>query len=485
MFQRHISGGLRGRAALVMTKGAGSGLVVFLAALAGATAAGTTQAKLGAKPALLLMGGVAAAGLVVVFAHARQHVLLAWPVLTGAAYAFVQEPRGNPVVTFDRIWVFGLLAVIAVAERSPTAHPARRFFVRCLMAFIAVWCFRALTSSDLNLSLAQWVDALVLPLILFTATRLYSRTPGQREQIAGALVLGGLVLAGIGIAEHFIGFELATRSGGALRVESELATVRISGPYPVPEPYALSLLMCYAATLYWTQLRAGGRLLAGSSIAAIELAAIGFTLFRAAWIGAAVITFVAIGIRRGRWMRAVCVGSILAIFLLTGLSQIRHSTGLQERVDNTDNVWGRLATYQQGVDMFRSHPLFGVGINRYHPVAESLPPRVIKDIESVTFAHSSYVLVLAEQGLFGFGPFLLLTFASWRLIRALRRTPAVPDADVLGSAVLGAGFAYLVMSLTLTMIPYSPSNCFFAMLLGLVAGCLEDRSVTAEAVAPR
>jgi O-antigen ligase len=124
-------------------------------------------------------------------------------------------------------------------------------------------------------------------------------------------------------------------------------------------------------------------------------------------------------------------------------------------------------------------------VNRYHPVAESLPPRVIKDIESVTFAHSSYVLVLAEQGLFGFVPFALMTFATWRLIRALRRVPATPDADLLGSAALGAGFAYLVMSLTLTMIPYSPSNCFFAMLLGLVAGALEDESATTEAVTTR
>jgi hypothetical protein len=37
------------------------------------------------------------------------------------------------------------------------------------------------------------------------------------------------------------------------------------------------------------------------------------------------------------------------------------------------------------------------------------------------------------------------------------------------------------MSLTLTMIPYSASNCFFAILLGLVAGALEGQRRPAAA----
>jgi hypothetical protein len=57
----------------------------------------------------------------------------------------------------------------------------------------------------------------------------------------------------------------------------------------------------------------------------------------------------------------------------------------------------------------------------------------------------------------------------------LRRRTDVEDSDVLGSVAVGAALAYLVMSATLTMIPYSASNCFFAMLLGLVAGALEGQ----------
>src|SRR5207247_665972 len=156
----------------------------------------------------------------------------------------------NPVVTFDRIWIIGMVAVIAGAGAAPRAAPARLYFTRVLLVFAVVWGARAFLAPQQNLALANWIDALILPFLLFTATRLYARPLKRREQIAAAIMVGGLVLAAIGIAETIFGFELASRSGGALRVESELATVRISGPYPVPEPYALSLLMTFAATLY-------------------------------------------------------------------------------------------------------------------------------------------------------------------------------------------------------------------------------------------
>ena len=45
---------------------------------------------------------------------------------------------------------------------------------------------------------------------------------------------------------------------------------------------------------------------------------------------------------------------------------------------------------------------------------------------------------------------------------------------------MGAALAYLVMSVTLTMLTYGSSNSFFAMILGLVAGSL-DGDATAEA----
>jgi len=89
--------------------------------------------------------------------------------------------------------------------------------------------------------------------------------------------------------------------------------------------------------------------------------------------------------------------------------------------------------------------------------------------------------VLAEQGLVGFVPLLLLTFAVWRLIRGLGRRAASEDVRVLVGVLSGAAIGYLLMSLTLAMLPYSPSNLFFAALLGVAAGRLDSLT----AVRPR
>jgi O-antigen ligase len=450
-------------------------VLVGVSAFVAAAATGEAQARLGTKPVLLAVGGIGAIGMVTIFAVAREHVVLAWPILTGAAFAFVQFPRGNPVVTFDRVWIGGMITIIALARRTPYTDRSRRFFTRAFLAFAIAWGGQAVVAQKLDLGIAQWVDALVLPFVLFTAVRVFAATPAGRDRIAAAAMLGGAVLAGIGIAESVLGFELATRSGGALRVETELATVRISGPYPAPEPYGLALLMTLAMTLYWMQRRRGGRFVVGSAFATLQGVAIALTLFRAAWIGAALIVFAAIGIRRHRLPRALYIGGVMALVIFGSLSQIRQSTGLNERVGNTENVWGRLATYEQGLSIFRAHPLLGIGVNRYTAVASNLPQRFVHGVGSVDFPHSSFVLVLAEQGIVGFLPFLVLAFATVQMIRALRRRTDVEDSDVLGSVAVGAALAYLVMSATLTMIPYSASNCFFAMLLGLVAGALEGQ----------
>lgn len=480
MNQHHLAAVVRGRVIPLAAKTAFTGAALGVSLFAGALATGEAQTRLGTKPALMLMGALATAGLLALFARARHQVLFVWPVLTGALFPFVQEPKVNPVVTFDRVWLGAMIASIAGVAASVHRSRARVAFTRAFLALIVVWGVQAALTpaTTRNLALGTWTDALVLPFLLFTATRLFSRSELRRHQIAAAIMLGGVVLAAIGIAESIFGFELASRSGGSIRVESELATVRITGPYPVPEPYALALLMTFAATLYWTQLRAPSRYVVGFSAASVQLVAIGLTLFRAAWIGAALIAFLAIGVRRGRWPRALYVGAIMGAILISAVGHVKQNTGLSERVNNTDNIYGRLATYEQGLAMFTSHPLLGVGLDRYHDVANGLKPRVVHGIESVTFPHSTFVLVLAEQGLVGFVPLLVLSIATWRLLRALHRARA-PDAIILGPAVIGASLAYLVMSLTLTMITYGPSNAFFAMVLGLAAGTLDGDSTAA------
>jgi hypothetical protein len=70
---------------------------------------------------------------------------------------------------------------------------------------------------------------------------------------------------------------------------------------------------------------------------------------------------------------------------------------------------------------------------------------------------------------------MALSIAVWWLIRGLRRIGKGPDA-VLAASAVGAALGYLVMSLTLWMLPYGQSNAFFLVLVGMVAGRLDHLS---------
>jgi hypothetical protein len=77
---------------------------------------------------------------------------------------------------------------------------------------------------------------------------------------------------------------------------------------------------------------------------------------------------------------------------------------------------------------------------------------------------------------------LLLTFAAWYLISSLRRASFTNEgAAILMETVAGAAVGYLIMSLTLTLLPYEPPNAFFAAFLGGAAGHLDALGRTAKA----
>ena len=443
----------------------------LLAALLGAALAGQTDAYVGKTPSLLLVAAVCGAATFVLFGAIGYPAFLAWPVLTGIAYPFVRYPSGDPLVTFDRLWIVGLLGVIMLATTRVDHARQTRFLLVSVAALTAVFGARALaTQADTLFPVKVWVDAIVLPLILLVATVRLATSERRIVTIAGSMMVGGTMLALIGMADLAAGLDLESRVGGERR--EELGIFRLSGPYGVPEPYGLALVICLAATCYWFFARAGGARVVATLLGLIQLAAIGLTLFRAVWISAALVIITTFGLRRGRLGRLVFVASIMGLLVLGAGSQLTQSSLVSERLDNTDNIWGRLATYEQGIDIFRDAPLFGVGVDQYHDYAEELRPATVKGVESVTHPHSTFVGILAEQGLVGFVTLLVVCFAIWRLLRALSRTATDPRAQALAGAGTGAALGLLVMSLTLTMLPYGPSNAFLAILLGLVAAQL-------------
>lgn len=398
-----------------------------------------------------------------------------WAVLSVVAYPFLRYPSTHPLVTFDRAWIAASLALIVLKrDWCATSSPSRRLVVALawLTATFALRAFVTHSSPDTS-ALGIWVDALVLPLILFSVTRRLVTTPGRCRQLAGAMTIAGVVLGAIGIAERVAGFELASRSGAVAKFDAAVGLVRISGPYPYAEMFGLVLLCCFAATLYWIQATGASALVLGGLAASIESAAVAITLFRSAWLGLVIVVIAAFGLRPRRFRRLIGACAVVAAGLFVFSGSLEANQTFETRASNTSNVNSRFATYRQGLTIWGSAPLFGVGITEYTTAAGAHPAERVDGTPSVPYPHSSYVWMLAEEGLVGFLPLVACTLAAWGALRALRRRAEGRDDVLLAAAASGAAGAYLLMSLTLTMLPYGPSNAFFALLLGAVCGRLD------------
>jgi hypothetical protein len=427
----------------------------------------------GSTRSLALVGLVAGAGLMVLVAEIGFESLLIWAVAGAALYPFIRFPSGHEVVTFDRLWIGAMVGCLILRARPVSGRSrAARYFTVAFVWLAASFVIRAyLTPNEQASNLETSLDAVVLPLILFLVARREVVTVRRTERVALALGLAGAVLALIGIAERIFGFELASRVGGTQRIDINVDIVRISGPFSAPEPYALALLICLGATMYWLQRRRAYWL--GSALVGIQLIAIALALFRTAWVAALIIVVASLGLRPRRYGRFFTVAGLVAALVVVAFGQLQQqNTAFKTRVENKSNAYVRLATYEQGWDLFKSDPLAGVGVNQYPLAVKGRVRMTVDGSPSEDYPHSSYMGSLAEQGLWGFLPLMAVTLGVPLMLRRYRRLSKGAD-QVLYATVVGVAIGYLLMSLTLTMLPYGPSNNFFALMLGMVAGRLD------------
>jgi O-antigen ligase len=433
----------------------------------------------GDKLSLLLAAAVVGAASLAVFAQLGFRSLYLWLVLGPIAYPFLQFPRGNTLITFDRVWIAGTAVVIFVTPLSAKRAPESRLLLFAVACLTITFPIRALLSpGSSQFVLKLWLDSLLLPLILLIASSKLVVTTERVTRLAGGFVLAGAVLALLGIAEKVAHFDLASRSGGsaigiATSPDVSAGLFRVTGPYPWAETYGLSLVLCLGATLYWVQARGRRMWFAGALVTSLELVAIGLAFFRAIWIAAVIVLIAALGLRPKQFARTIAVALTVGVLLLLTSAPLTQNAQVSQRLSNTSNINNRLATYATGLKIFDSAPLFGVGFNQFAAAEAAVRPDTVGGIPPNPFPHSSFIWLLAEQGLFGALPLIVATIAGVRLIRAYGRRLRSREDTLFHAAVAGAALAYLVVSLTLTMLPEAPSNAFLAILLGAVIGRLD------------
>jgi putative inorganic carbon (HCO3(-)) transporter len=182
---------------------------------------------------------------------------------------------------------------------------------------------------------------------------------------------------------------------------------------------------------------------------------------RGAVVGAAAVVLAA-SLRTPKRARA----GILLILFLCSIFFVMPGAVVQrfqsaENWRNDPNTFSRLMLWKAGLWMWEDHPIFGVG-------PENFPYAFVSNIRYTSLfpggdqkwvAHSLYVQTLAELGLVGFLPFLLLIFLFLRLNAKTRK-----EALARNPAGRGSLEYCLAAGLDLAMVGYLTSGVFLAVL---------------------
>lgn len=282
-----------------------------------------------------------------------------------------------------------------------------------IMAMFVIWgCFTYFWSYAPERTKEEVVTYLQLFLMVWLI-REFARTKQLQRQLMSAYVLGTYVSAACTFAVF--------GSGASTAHYHRYAAQGFN-----PGDLALMVVLSVPFSIYLSSTQRKGLLLWIYRIhPAVAAACVFFTAARGAFIDLFVallflpLAFRQWSIRQRLSLGIIAVGGLVAISLLVPqTSWTRLSSIGQEVSSGTLNE--RTTLWKAGFEVFRMHPLQGVGVNAFAPtVQRSLgAPAQLRNgpanevVEYV--AHNTFISVLVEEGIVGFTLFVGLLLALWR-----------------------------------------------------------------------
>jgi O-antigen ligase len=151
-------------------------------------------------------------------------------------------------------------------------------------------------------------------------------------------------------------------------------------------------------------------------LAAVPVAILA-TLTRAVWLSfAGALLAIAFLFWRPPFRRLFLATAIVAAAALALFSSEQLRSTLDDRLNEEGPIEFRQAVYTGAWEMFLERPLLGWG---FHRMPDELPRHVTGYHEKILYPHNTYLELLAEQGLVGFGLYAWLLWELWRLRRTL------------------------------------------------------------------
>ncbi|MBX3691666.1 O-antigen ligase family protein [Dokdonella sp.] len=279
-----------------------------------------------------------------------------------------------------------------------------------------------------------------------------SHVAAGRERLL--MLLAVFALCGLVLAAH--GIEQAELGEGWTGIGLSQGTrIQYVGIFNDPNDLGMLFLIVLPMALFlssrggWAGLR---RLFWWGAAAAIVYA-VYLTASRGAAVALLVVTGVWVWRRRGIvWAGVIGVAALAALVALP--------SRLGELDAGESSAAGRVDAWYTGLEMFLSHPLFGIG------------PGLFADNNANLTAHNSFVLVIAEMGIVGYVIWLaFLGYGLMMSLAVLRHSPQ-PSDDARVTAEWKSERA-LAMTMLLSQVGYLATAFFlsrsYVILLYLLA----------------
>lgn len=424
-------------------------------------------------PAVLAIFAIAALAWGAIVAR-RSSLLVSCGLLVVVAYALGHEfwsLRLGPLpVTLDRLLLAAIVALFAIEWRLGRISLRPLTGVDCaLLVLLIVVSVSALFSGQPEITdgvTSKWgrlLASFLLPTILYVVVRQLTITSRDWSRMLAALVGLGVYLAVTGVFEvagkwslvfprYIADPELGIHFGRARGPELNSVSLGL---------YITACCICAAALLpqvqkRWQQLA----LLISMPIMAGGLL---FTYTRSTWIGFAVSGLIAAAFYIPPRLRvpAVVCGGIAGVLL--AVVSWSHLMGLQREgtaEESEHSVDQRASFAYVSWQMFRDHPILGVGFGRFYD--QKLPylsdRRQKVELESIRSLHHHNTLLsfLTETGMIGLAAFTALLVAwgrtAWTLATSRAAAPWVRMQGVMLLALL-ANYLSSAVFHDLTLLP--------------------------------
>lgn len=444
---------------------------------------------------LLLSGGSALTPLVAVIGLVAVGVVVVRPVLGATVLPAAIFANAGLVLNAE----FGvpnvisgltlLVAGVCVARGSYRGDLLRMTPV--LIAFVIFACIRVISAVQADgadpRSIAQ--DLLVGVAIVMVVTMLASQEAPLRHSmellvVVAAGLVGLTMLKQLGIAGprgEWLGFAsdnpptaeqiaLQVRAGFAAQGDASRAT----GPLSDPNFWAQALILALPLAL-WSMRQGPTRLTRICAAGAGGLIVVGVALTQSR--GGAIAMIIALAVwlwfQGGRWRLAIVVLPMLIILavVLTGSTQRFEQLRNINDPSQSAEFKGRLSENIAAFQMWRDHPVLGIGANQFPSNYRTYAAKIGLDARAERNAHNSYLQAAAETGTLGLVAFVgMIVTGLWCGLRARSRLLAMGLTRAAGCTE--ALIAGLVGYLCAAVLLHQAFPEYLWAWLGLLAGTL-------------